>query len=100
MLRAGLHHANVSLDFAAIVDPARPTGLPGADELVAFTRALVGRTPELDVARTALVDTVGEAATAATAGAVGNFEMMNRLLDATGVPTPMTMAEITAQLAP
>lgn len=98
MLRASLVASSTALDLGAIVDPSRAPGPPGAAEILDFTRALVRRTPELGATRNRLRDAIGDAATAAVAGSVGNFEMMNRLLDATGVPTPSSMAELTDEL--
>jgi len=89
-----MQHANVQLDFGAIVDDQRPAGEPGAREIIAFTRALVNQTSDLPETRDALVAALGEEATSAVAGSIGNFEMMNRILDATGVPKPGTMDDI------
>lgn len=94
MLRVSMDRANIAIDLGAIVDPDHATQQVGADEIIKFTRALVGRTTDLNDARRLLVESLGEEATAAVAGSVGNFEMMNRILDATGVPAPGTMAEI------
>ena len=66
--------------------------------LLGFVHALVRRTDDLDDARARLRAAIGDSATGAVAGAVGNFEMMNRLLDATGVPTPGSLDDITAEL--
>ena len=94
MLRASANTANVTIDLGAIVDPNRSAGPAGADEIIVFTRALVERTPQLDEARDALATRMGPEAAAAVAGSVGNFEMMNRLLDATGIPRPGSMADL------
>lgn len=53
---------------------------------------------ELLAARTALQDVVGAEGATRAAMAIGNFEMMNRLLDATGVPVPASMGLITREL--
>ncbi len=75
-----------------------PPMADGAAEILAFTRALVRRTDDLATARTTLRAKLGDAGTAAVAGSVGNFEMMNRILDATGVPTPGTITDIEQRL--
>ena len=98
MLRASLVASSTTLDLGSIVEAHRPPGPPGATEILDFTRALVRRTPELDDTRDGLQHALGDAATSAVAGAVGNFEMMNRLLDATGVPTPGSMDTVTDEL--
>lgn len=98
MLRASIDTTDQQLDFSAIVNRFRDAGADSANEIIAFTHALVTRTAELETTRDALVHQVGPVAAAAVAGSVGNFEMMNRLLDATGVPTPGTMEELTRRL--
>lgn len=61
--------------------------LPAGSELVAFTDAAVLRDGhEMPEARTALRRAAGEAAVIRAAAVAGNFQMMNRLLDAIGVP--------------
>lgn len=98
MLRASIDIAGLELDLRAIVDDQCSTGPDGADEILAFTRALVQRSASLASARDALRTMLGDPAAAAVAGAVGNFEMMNRILDATGVPTPHTLHDLEQQL--
>jgi len=98
MLRASSNSAGLHFDLASIVDGTHSPGPDGAAEILAFTRALVGRTDDLLFARAALRAELGDAGAAAVAGAVGNFEMMNRILDATGVPTPGTLNDIEQRL--
>lgn len=96
MLRESLRLAGQRFDLTHLDDA---TEAPAGSEIVAFTRALVGRDgTALQDARTQLVRAVGEASAAAVAGSVGNFEMMNRILDATGVPTPGSMTELVDRL--
>ncbi|MDH3299979.1 MAG: hypothetical protein OES24_05680 [Acidimicrobiia bacterium] len=60
--------------------------LPAGFELTAFTDAAVLRDGhEMPGARTALRNAAGEAAVIRAAAVAGNFQMMNRLLDAIGV---------------
>jgi hypothetical protein len=65
--------------------------------LLAFTEALITGL-ELTDAREHLVAAIGEAAAVRAAITVGNFEMMNRIVDATGVPVPPSMGEVFAEL--
>ncbi len=53
-----------------------------ADALASGERDVIG------VARQELVATVGPITAGAAIGVIANFQMMNRILDATGVPTP------------
>jgi len=93
MLRASADTAAVDFDFTSIANRLRHPGRTDVEHLFAFTDALVQRTAELDVARHDLLQLVGPAGLVAAAGAAGNFEMMNRILDATGVPVPRSMRE-------
>jgi hypothetical protein len=98
MLRASASQTGREVDTAAVVDDTRDPLVPGGDELRAFATALVRSTdredPALRSARSALVDRLGPAAAARAATVTGNFEMMNRLLDASGVPVPARMRQV------
>ncbi len=90
MLRASAEATDTPVNLMAIADLSLEPLIEGGSQLLAFTTALVGRDPQaLTLSRTDLTSKLGPAATAAAAGAAGNFQMMNRLLDATGVPKPM-----------
>ncbi|MDH4278332.1 MAG: hypothetical protein OEW83_09650 [Acidimicrobiia bacterium] len=86
-------------DLRAIVDPMADPLLPAGAELTAFTDAAVLRDAhEMPSARTALLDAAGEAAVIRAAAVAGNFQMMNRLLDAIGVRVHRGGMTIAAQL--
>jgi hypothetical protein len=98
MLRASAEASNAPLNLMAIPNPSLDPLLPGGRELLAFTTALVARDDQkLEATRSNLAKALGSGAVAAAAGAAGNFQMMNRLLDATGVPQP-TDRSIEAEL--
>lgn len=89
MLRASAEATNTPINLMAIADLSLDPLIPGGRELLAFTTALIaGNDQDLQTARSDLTLALGPVATAAAAGAAGNFQMMNRLLDATGVPKP------------
>ena len=88
MLRASLEQSGVEFDLRSLGNPGIDAGRPDVNALVRFTNALVSRTEDLDRARLNLAEVMGAAAVAPTASAAGNFEMMNRILDATGVRKP------------
>lgn len=88
MLRASLQAAGRNVNLRALGDVSVDPGRTDAAALLVFTTALVGRTDHLDVARDALIDELGSGAVAPAAAAAGNFEMMNRLVDAVGVRKP------------
>lgn len=95
MLRASATETDRPVDPAAIADPRVDPLLAGGTELLAFTDALLASSthdePGLVAARSALAEAVGPAGAARAATVAGNFEMMNRLLDAAGVPVPDSM---------
>jgi len=62
------------------------SGVPGDAVLGALAEAAVLRDPdEIDTARSRGLEELGAAATIRALAVAGNFEMMNRLLDAIGV---------------
>ncbi len=98
MLRASAEHTGRPVDLRAVGDPGTDALVGGGLELVAFVDALVGRSRSLDQARTEAAAALGPDGASAIARTVGNFEMMNRLLDATGVAVPVSMGEIAPDL--
>ncbi len=86
MLRASSERTARAADLEAIVDPLRDSLLPNGAALLAFADAAVLRDgEEIGPARQALLDRAGPDAVVRAAAVAGNFEMMNRLLDAVGV---------------
>jgi len=99
MLRASAHISQQNVDLRAVSDRSIDPNIPAGKELLDFADALLGDDEQaLDEARDALQGVAGDAATTRAALVIGNFEMMNRLLDATGVPVPLSMGAITAEL--
>ncbi len=87
MLRVSMRHAGLPLEVAAVERDDIDPGVPGASEILAFVTVLVRRDDEaLPAARAALVEVAGPEVAGLLATTTGNFEMMNRILDATGVP--------------
>jgi len=99
MLRASSLNSGIDLNMRAIGDPTANPGPADAVILLGFAEALVTRDDAgLVTARTALAEQLGPDAVAPAAGAAGNFEMMNRILDATGVPVPRSMGAMAPEL--
>ena len=98
MLRASTQVAAIQMDLRSVGDPSMPSGRKDADALLRFTSALVLRQPDLDIARAEVAEILGPDAIGSAAAAAGNFEMMNRILDATGVPVPASMQAIAPEL--
>ena len=87
MLRASARKTNRDFELAALIDGKTDSRLALGRELIAFTDAAVlGQSPEMTEARRNLMEAGGEAAVIRAAACAGNFEMMNRLLDAIGAP--------------
>lgn len=97
MLRASATQSERPADQSACAHPDVDPLVPGGREIVAFTNALLAAAdhddPALVDARSALAEAVGPAGAARAATTAGNFEMMNRLLDAGGVPVPKPMID-------
>lgn len=86
MLRASAEQTGRDHDLRAVLDPMIDSLLPSGTELLAFTDAVVLRDGhEMPTARKALRAVAGETAVIRAAAVAGNFQMMNRLLDAIGV---------------
>lgn len=86
MLRASSETFGYQVDLRAVVDTTIPSGIPGGSVLLDFTDAALFRNG-LDAARQKLIRGLGEEALVGSAGVIGNFSMMNRIADATGMPT-------------
>ncbi len=77
----------ISWDPRSITDPTVDPQLEGGRELIAFVDAAHGSDGAvLASARAELRAALGGAATVEAAGVLGNFNQMNRLADATGMP--------------
>ena len=72
------------MDLRGVVDPTVDPLVPAGRALVSFVDAMITR-PDESV-RTDLEAEVGWLGVAAAAGVLGNFQMMNRVADATGMP--------------
>ena len=99
MLRASAEKTNRPLDLRSVVDAGTDPELDWGRALLEFTDALVlGDHDELPIARQRLLEVSGEAATVRAAGCVGNFQMMNRVLDAVLAPVNPVFASVGDEL--
>jgi hypothetical protein len=87
MLRASAEATGTAIDYRGIVDESVDPRLPWGVELRDVATALT-HGKDLAEARAALVDAAGAGPAAAAVGVCANFQMMNRVLDATGCPVP------------
>ena len=85
MLRESAAATGRRADLSAVVDRSVVPRLAAGVELLDFVDAvLLGG--DVDGVRSRLEAVVGRAGVVDAAGVVGNFEMMNRVADATGMP--------------
>ncbi|WP_139306793.1 hypothetical protein [Modestobacter sp. DSM 44400] len=76
-----------TVDLRAVVDDRIDPELPAGLELRSLATAMVTG-QRLEETRAALSRAAGPQMAAAAIGVCANFEMMNRILDATGCPAP------------
>lgn len=98
MLRASAHATGQPIDLRAVTDRAPDALLRDGSELLRFVTALVRDHTKLDEARTALAVSCGPSAVVRATAVAGNFQMMNRLVDATGVPIGASLRAIAVDL--
>lgn len=88
MLRVSMQKTTgTAVDLRAVVDEGVDPGLPWAAQLRNVATAMVTG-QRLDESRAALSRVAGPQAAVTAVGVCANFEMMNRILDATGCPVP------------
>lgn len=85
MLSWSANETGRTANLAAIVDPGIDPGVPGGAALVALGKAVATPSPDrrpLD----AVADIIGVPAAIDAAAVAANFQIMNRVVDATGLP--------------
>lgn len=85
MLRASARAFDYHLDENSLIDPAVDPGIPGGRELLNLDDALLDGGDAV-AARDAVLGVLGPAGLHDAAAVFGNFEMMNRVAEATGIP--------------
>lgn len=88
MLRASSLAFEYPLNISAVADPSVPTGVPGGDLLLRLVDAVMIGTEPLAEVHAAIIDELGPEALVDAASVFGNFEMMNRVAEASGIPIP------------
>jgi len=84
----------MELDLRAIGDPSVPIGIPGGNALLRLVDAcLTGDDDQRDEAHRAVRDELGDDGLMHAAGVFGNFQMMNRIAEGTGIPIPRQRVE-------
>jgi hypothetical protein len=99
MLRVSSERNNETVELRSISSAAIDSGLFGGAQLSALADAAVLRdVDEMSLARDAAIEALGAPATMRALAVAGNFEMMNRLLDAIGVGPSAQMSAIGDQI--
>jgi hypothetical protein len=92
MLRESALAYGYDIDLRAIADPAVPLGVPGGNTLLRFVDASTRTsTVSPSAARRAVIDELGPEALVDAASVFGNFAMMNRIAEGTGIPLAKQM---------
>ncbi|MDF1595443.1 MAG: hypothetical protein P1T08_05020 [Acidimicrobiia bacterium] len=86
MLRASSEAFSYQVDLRSVTDPSVDPLLPHGSVLIEFTDAVLERR-DAGTMRREVIATLGEAGLTGAAGVIANFSMMNRIADATGMPT-------------
>lgn len=99
MLRASAHATGQPVELRAVTGRADDPLLPAGRQLIGFVSALLtGTDHQLAAARRAVAEAAGVGAVVRAAAVTGNFQMMNRLVDATGVPIGASLRSIATEL--
>ncbi len=99
MLRASAEALHQRIDLRAVSDSVADPLLPGGRELRCLVDAVVLRDgEEREEAIGPLLEAVGVEGAVRAAAVIGNFEMMNRLLDGIGVGPFEGMTDIAPDL--
>jgi hypothetical protein len=94
MLSSSATAFDYNLNIAAIGDPSVPSGVPGGGELLEFVDAVIAGGPDdMKETQTAIVESLGAASLVDAAGVFGNFEMMNRVAEGSGIPISVQATE-------
>jgi len=92
MLRESALAYGYDIDLRAIADPRIPLGVPGGNILLRFIDAVTGvSTVDIADAQRDVIEELGPEALVDAAAVYGNFAMMNRIAEGTGIPLARQM---------
>ncbi len=101
MLRASVQMTGEKIDMKVVTGKEVTSGnsIPDGDTLVAFVEAAVSQNEvALLKARSEVIEKMGEGALIDAAALVGNFQMMVRIANSTGIPLDTPMAALSTDL--
>ena len=98
LLRASGEHTGDAYDLSAVLgDSGKDTGIPNADVLIRFAETAIGYDGDATAAaREAAIGQMGEAALVDAAAIAANFDAIDRVADAIGIPLEEEKAAISA----
>ncbi|GBE24933.1 hypothetical protein BMS3Bbin02_01215 [bacterium BMS3Bbin02] len=89
MLRESSISFGYELDLAVVSDTSLPIGIPGGNALLRFVDVVLGKSDSsLADTHQDIITLLGPEALVDAAAALGNFEMMNRIAEGSGIPIP------------
>lgn len=93
------HKSGLEVDLSAINDPSVEIGVPGGNTLLDLVDAVLkGSEADIIAARRMVIEQLGPEAFVDAAAVFGNFEMMNRVAEGTGVPVAPQALEREAEM--
>ncbi len=94
MLRESATLADVEVDMHGLADPSCTSinGVEHSEILLRFVDTYMNASAAFGEARTALCRVLGEKAMIDAVGVASNFQRLDRIADATGIPSDATMA--------
>ena len=88
MLRASAAAFEYDVDIDALRDPSTPSGIPGGDLVLRLVDAVLIASEPLEGVHSEIIDELGPESLVDAASVFGNFEMMNRVAEVSGIPIP------------
>ena len=86
MLSSSSEKTNTPVDLAAITDPSIDPLTPGGVELLRLVDAVLARSADISRVAEEVKTELGPTGLIDAAGVIGNYQMMNRVADGTGIP--------------
>ena len=98
MLRASAAAFEYDLKVEALRDPSIPTGIPGGNHMLRLVDAVLIGSEPLGVVHNEIIAELGPESLVDAASVFGNFEMMNRVAEVSGIPIPQQGIDRNADL--